>query len=143
VAGLSPACGHSDAGHELSDLAGVAATPEPRKSGSPTRPFFPLGRIAGVVRCPRCIGRERGGCATKQCSGGCPLNGSWNSTHSGSNKVVLGSKVAVCWPWPVFRLPVRVQVPLVPLLGSYSSAVAVTKPLLSKPPATSTLPSGS
>src|SRR6266487_3217102 len=90
VAGLSPACGHSDAGHELSDLAGVAATPEPRKSGSPTRPFFPLGRSAGVVRCPRCLGRERGGCATKQCSGGCPLNGSWNSTHSGSNKVVLG-----------------------------------------------------
>src|SRR5439155_2733412 len=78
-----------DAGHELSDLAGVVATPSPRKPGSPTRPFFPLGRIAGVVRCQQCIGRSRGGCATKRCSGGCLLNGAWNSTHSGSNKVVL------------------------------------------------------
>jgi hypothetical protein len=41
------------------------------------------------VRCQRCIGRERGGYATKRCSGGCPRNGSWLSAHSGSNKVVL------------------------------------------------------
>ena len=48
---------HSDAGLELSALAGVAVTPEAPKPGSPTRPFFPLGQIAGVVRCQQCIGR--------------------------------------------------------------------------------------
>jgi hypothetical protein len=92
---LSPACRHRDAGLALAALAGVAATPEPRKPGAPTRPFFPLGPVAGVVRCQRCIGRERGGYATKRCSGGCPRNGSWLSAHSGSNKVVLENHVDV------------------------------------------------
>jgi hypothetical protein len=51
----------------------------------------------------------------------------------------LGSKVAVCSKRAVFRLPVKVQLPLV---GSYSSALAkALKPVI--PPATRTMPLGS
>src|SRR6266568_4615850 len=84
------ACGHGDAGLELSALAGAETSPSP--SGSPTRPFFPLGRIAGGARRQPCTAWWRGGCATKRCSGGSPRSGSWNCAHVGSNKVVLGER---------------------------------------------------
>jgi hypothetical protein len=47
--------------------------------------------------------------------------------------IPLDNKVAVCPERPVLRLPVAVHVPVV---GSYSSAVAEAVPLSSNPPAT-------
>jgi hypothetical protein len=86
VAGVPPTCGHGEAGFELSALAGVATAPSSSQSGSPTRPFFPRGRIAGVVRCQPCTERWRGGYATSRCSGGGPQIGSWISAHLESSK---------------------------------------------------------
>jgi hypothetical protein len=52
----------------------------------------------------------------------------------------FNSKLAVCHSRAVLRLPVTDQVPNA---ESYSSALTVGWPLLSRPPATSTLPLGS
>ena len=49
----------------------------------------------------------------------------------------LDSKVAVCRARALLRLPVNVQVPLA---GSYSSALAKVKPLVSNPAAASVVP---
>ena len=49
----------------------------------------------------------------------------------------LGSKTAVCRALALLRLPVNVQVPLA---GSYSSALAKVKPLVSNPAAASVVP---
>src|SRR6266568_6042167 len=98
VARLPPACGDGDAGLEFFALAGASATPQSPKTGSPTRPFFPLGRIVGVAPCQRCIGRWRGGCATKPGCGGSPRIGSWNCAHLESNKVVLMDKHTLRFP---------------------------------------------
>ena len=57
-----------------------------------------------------------------------------------ASAVPFGSKVAVCSPRAVLRLPVGVQVPLA---GSYNSALAETLRRPSNPPATSTVPLGS
>ena len=56
-----------------------------------------------------------------------------------ASTIPFGSKVAVCPPRALFRLPVNVQVPLV---VSYSSARA-EKFALPHPPATRTMPLGS
>ena len=57
-----------------------------------------------------------------------------------ASTIPLGSKVAVCSPRAVLRLPVGVQVLLA---GSYNSTLAKALKLLSNPPATSTIPLGS
>src|SRR5437588_13123047 len=77
-----------------------------------------------------------------------PLSGSYSSALAigGEGKVISspaatstfpsGNNVAVFADRPLFRLPVRVQLPLT---GSYSSALA-RMPLLVLPAATSTMP---
>src|SRR5438105_11320077 len=77
-----------------------------------------------------------------------PLSGSYSSALAigGEGKVISspaatstfpsGNNVAVFADRPLFRLPVRVQLPLT---GSYSSALA-RMPLLVLPPATTTMP---
>src|SRR5918994_2753806 len=89
LAGLPPPCRVGDVGHAFSDVSGVATPPRSGQTGSPTRPFFPLGAIGVGVLCQRCTGRWRGGCATKLCCGGSPRSSSWNCAHLESDKVVL------------------------------------------------------
>src|ERR687898_2036161 len=89
VAGLPPPCHGGDAGHEFSDVLGVATPPRSGQTGSPTRPFFPLGPIGVAVRCQRYTGKWRGGYATKPCCGGSRRSSSGNCAHLESDKVVL------------------------------------------------------
>ena len=58
------------------------------------------------------------------------------SSPPATSTMPLGNKVAVFADRPLFRLPVRVQLPLT---GSYSSALA-RMPLLVLPPATRAMP---
>src|ERR671917_2036502 len=90
VAGLPPPCGNRDAGHEFSDVSGVATPPWSGQTGSSTRPFFPLGPIGVGVLCQRYIGKGHGGCATKLWCGGSPRSSLGNYAHLESDKVVLG-----------------------------------------------------